>query len=49
MNLEVVSDDRDYPSEVSVKVSSRSNIRNTVKTPPVLQVSSWSHGGHGGS
>ena len=33
MNLEVVSYDRDHPSEASVKVSSRSNIRNPVKTP----------------
>ena len=49
MNLEVVSFDRDHNSEASVKVSSRSNIRNPVKTPPVLQVSSWSLGGHGGS
>ena len=32
MNLELVSDDRDYQSEVSVKVSSISNIRNLVKT-----------------
>ena len=32
MNLEVVSDDRDHPSEASVKVLSRSNIRNLVKT-----------------
>ena len=49
MNLEVVSDDRDYPSEASAKVSSRFNIRNPVKTPIVLQVFSWSFGGHGGS
>ena len=47
--LEDVSYDRDHHSEASVKVSSRSNIRNPVKTPPVLQVSSWSLGGHGGS
>ena len=33
----------------SAKFSSRSNIRNTVKTSPFLQVSSWSLGGHGGS
>ena len=38
MNLEMVSDDRDHPTEAFVKVSSRSNIRNPVKTPPVLQV-----------
>ena len=49
MNLEVVSDDRYHPSEASAKVSSRFNIRNPVKTPPVLQVSSWSFGGHWGS
>ena len=42
INLEVVSDDRDHPSEASVKVSWRSNNRNYVKTPPILQVSSWS-------
>ena len=29
MNQELVSDDMDYPSEVSVKVSSISNIRNS--------------------
>ena len=49
MDLEMVSDGREHPSEVSVKVSSRSDIRNHVKTPPVLQVSSWSLGGHGHS
>ena len=47
--LEDVSYDRDHHSEASVKVSSRSNIRNPVKTPPVLQVSSWILGGFGGS
>merc|ERR1711915_234722 len=47
MDLEKVSDGREHPSEVSVKVSSRSDIRNHVKTPPVFQVSSWSLGGHG--
>ena len=36
----------EHPSKVSVKVSSRSDIRNHVKTPPVLQVFSWSLGGH---
>ena len=35
----MVSDGREHPSEVSVKVSSRSDIRNHVKTPPILQVS----------
>ena len=49
MDLEMVSDGREHPSEVSVKVSSRSDIRNHVKTPPVLQVSSRSLGGHGHS
>ena len=39
MDLEMVSDGREHPSEVSVKVSSRSDIRNHVKTPTVLQVS----------
>ena len=34
---------------VSVKVSSWPDIRNHIKTPPVLQVSSWSLGGHGHS
>ena len=48
MNLEVVSDDRDHPAEASEKVSSRSNIRNPVKTPPVLQASFRSLGGPGG-
>ena len=47
-DLEVVLDDRYHPSEASVKVSSRSNIRNPVKTPPVLQASSGSLGGHRG-
>ena len=46
MDLEMVSDGREHPSKVSVKVSSRSDIRNHVKTAPVLQVSSWSLGGH---
>ena len=39
MNMEEVSYDRDHHSEASVKISSRSNITNPVKTPPVLQVS----------
>ena len=39
MNLEVLSFDRDHTSEAFVKVSSRSKIRNLVKTPPVLQLS----------
>ena len=37
MNLEVVSDDGDHPSEAFVKFSSRFNIRKPVKTPPVLK------------
>ena len=37
MNLEVVSDDRYHPSEAFVEVTSLSNIRNPVKTLPVLQ------------
>ena len=49
MDLQMVSDGREHPSEVSVKVSSRSDIRNHVKTPLVLQVSSWGLGGRGGS
>ena len=44
-----MSDDRYYPSEGSEKVLSRSNIRNPVKTPSVLQVSSWSLQWRGGS
>ena len=47
MDLDMVSDGMEHPSEVSVKVSSRSDIRNHVKTPPVLQVSSQNLGGHG--
>ena len=47
MDLDMVSDWREHSSEVSVKVSSRSDIRNHVKTPPVLQVTSRSPGGHG--
>ena len=49
IDLEMVSDGREHPSELSVKVSSRSDIRNHVKTPPVLQVTSRSLGGHGHS
>ena len=49
MKFEVVLDDRKHPLEASVKFSSRFNIRKPVKTPPVLQVCSWSLGGHGGS
>ena len=46
MDLDMVLDGRDHPSKVSVKVSSRSDIRNHVKTAPVFQVSSWSQRGH---
>ena len=49
MDLDMVKDGREHPSEVSVKVSPRFDIRSHVKTPPVLQVSSWSLGGHGHS
>ena len=48
-NLEIVSYDMYQPSEVVVKISSNSNIRNPIKTLLVLQVPSWSLGGHGGS
>ena len=33
--------------KVFLKVSSRSKIRKLIKTPPILQVPSWSLGGHG--
>ena len=45
-DLEMVLDGSEHPSETFVKVSSRSDIRNYVKTPLVLQVSSWSLRGH---
>ena len=45
MDLEMLLG-KEHPSKVSVKVSSKSDIRNHVKTPPVLQVFSWSLGGH---
>ena len=35
MKLELVSDRREHPLEASVKVSSRLDIRNPVKTSPV--------------
>ena len=47
MELEMVSRNSIYPREVLLKVSSRSNIRKFVKTPPILQVASWSLGGMG--
>ena len=46
MNLEKVSDRRKYLFEAFVKVSSRLDIRNPVKTPHVLNDPSWSLGGH---
>ena len=47
--LVMVSDGSEHPREASLKVSWSLDIRNPVKTPPVLQVSSWSLRGHGGS
>ena len=41
IDLEMVSDGRENTSKPSVKVSTRSDIRNTVETPPILQVSCW--------
>ena len=49
MHLVMVSDGWEHPKEVSLKVSWILDIRKPVKTPPVLQVSSWSLGGRGGS
>ena len=49
IDLEMVLSGMESPSEVSLKVSSMPDIRNHVKTPPALQVSSWSLGGHGQS
>ena len=49
MHLVMVSDGRDHSREASMKVSRSFDIRNPVKTPPVLQVSSWRLRGHGGS
>ena len=49
MKLEMVSGYPKYPKEALLKVSSRSNIRKLVKTTPIIKVSSWSLGGHGGS
>ena len=45
MDLEMMSDGRGHPEDVSVKVSLRSDMRNNDKTPPVLKVS----GGYGHS
>ena len=47
MELEMVSRYSWYPSEALLKVSLRSNIRNLIKTPHILQVYSWSLGGRG--
>ena len=47
--LEVIAVSDKHTSEISVIVTSRSYIRNPVKTPPVLKVSSWSLEGHGSS
>ena len=49
IDLEMESGWRGHPYKASLKVSSRSNIRNLVKTLPVHQVSSWSLGGQVGS
>ena len=43
--LDMLSGYSKYAWEASLIVSSRSNIRKLVKTPPILQVSSWSLGG----
>ena len=43
MNLEVVSDDRDHPSEAYLKVSSWSNIRNLVNKTCIFVVKSVTH------
>ena len=49
MELEMESGWREHPYKSLLKVSSRSNIRNLVKTLPIHQVSSWSLGGQGSS
>ena len=49
MELEMVSCHSKYPREALLKVSSRSNIWKLVKTPPILQVLSWSLAGQGSS
>ena len=48
-NHEMVSYDMYQPSEVAVKIPSKSKIRNPIKTLHVLQALSWSLRGHGGS
>ena len=45
----MVSDVKEYNKDAFLKISSRSINRNPIKTRPVLQVSSWSLGGHGHS
>ena len=45
----MVSDVKEYNEDALLKISSRSISRNPIMTEPVLQVSSWSLGGHGGS
>ena len=56
MSIAGVLDDRDVLDDagvgvrvlkISLKVSSRSNIRNLVKIAPILQVPYWSLGGQG--
>ena len=47
MDLQMVSRYSIYPREALMKVSSRSNIRKLVKTPLILQVTSWSLSGKG--
>ena len=49
MHLVMVSDGWEHPKEASLKVSWILDIRKPVKTPHVLQVSSWGLWGHGGS
>ena len=47
MELEMVSGSLKYPWKALQKVSSRSNIMKLVKTPSIVQVSSWSLGEQG--
>ena len=46
MELELVSRYPKDPKEALLKVSLRSNIGKLVKTTPIINVSSWSLGGH---
>ena len=41
MEVEIGLEYSKYPYEALLKVSSRSNIRKFVKTPPILQLYSW--------